>query len=830
MHPTRALLAWLLVGWLPAPGLAQGMPAPPEFRAARAQGPIALDGRLDEPAWAAAPPLGGFVQTFPQAGAAPTCPSEVRVLYDQEALYVGARLGDPRPEAILARVARRDEWVEADSFRVEIDSRLDRRTGLWFEVSAAGTRLDGALFDERNQSFDWDGVWAAEVARDEAGWSVEIRIPLKLLRYQPGAEVRFGVFFARYVSRLHETSSLPYIPPESGLRVSRFAVLSGLSLPGRPLELDVIPFTLARLGWGEGSGQGLERALDAGLDARLGLGGRFMLTLAVNPDFGQVEADPAVLNLSTYETFYPEKRPFFLEDQALFQPASSGGMTRLFYTRRIGRAPRTPDGADDEELVTEAPVPSIYAAAKLAGQTEDGLSLGFIQALSGEALATFARPGGQRVRRVAEPLTSYSAARLKQDFWDHSSVGLMLLGLATPLDGSAVTGGADARVELGGGDYHLLASAVWSYLTPERRAWHDEFTRAGIERDGPFGYGAELMFSKDGGEHVLGQASLRFRSRALALNDLGYQDRPDVLESVAKIQYRELEPRGPLSRYGAGLSLWMRRNQAGQALGQGFWVDGWVLLAEAWNLGAWFGVDQPACDDRETRTAGRVVFCWEQPWIGGGAWLGTDASRVVSAGLDFSSSNTERGAGFQISLRLSAHPWDRLQLSLTPVYSRWTGSLRWVDGPDASGRPGAPGQPPFVFADRLSESWDVTLRLSLTLTRDLTFQLYTQVYLASVDHREKLEAAWPADGKLQADALRPAPGAPDDYDYAYAAWNLNAVVRWEFAPGSVGFLVYSLGLGQSGEQPEFRFGRSLAELVEAAGAHALMLKLSFLFG
>jgi len=782
---------------------------------------VILDGRVDEDAWEAAAPLDAFVQSFPRAGAPASLRSEVRVLFDDEALWIGARLGDPKPGGILARVARRDQWVESDSFRVELDSRLDRRTGLWFEVTAAGTRRDGALHGENVESLEWDGVWAAEAVVDEAGWQVELRIPLRLLRYTPGREVRFGVRFLRYSARLHETAGWPFIAPESGLRVSRFALLEGLSLTRRSANLELAPFLALRHRSG---GAGAERPMDAGLDARIGLGGRFTLSLAVNPDFGQVEADPAVLNLSTYETFYPEKRPFFLEDEALFQPATASGVNPLFYTRRIGRAPREPDGEDGEALVAAPRVPAIYAAAKLAGQTEDGLSLGLIQAVTSEERAVFERPDGRRRALVAEPLSSFSVARLKTDFWDHSHAGLMLLGLATVEDGAALSGGADTRLEFGGGDYHLLANALWSYLTPERLPWHDEFTRAGVERDGPFGYGGELALSKDGGEFVTGQARVRFRSRSLALNDLGYQERPDVVEVVTKLQHRRLQPLGPLSRYSLGLNFWLRRNQAGQALGQGFWVDAWGLWREAWSVGAWFGVDTPSCDDRETRTAGEVVFCWREPWIGGGAWAGTDPSLPVAAYLDLMASNTERGWGLSTTLTLDVHPWERLQLSLVPTYRRWAGSLVWLD------ELGEPGERRLLFADRLSESWDVTLRGSLTLTRDLTFQVYTQVYLASVDHRDKLAAPRPTAGALDAGALRPAPEVGDDYDLRYSAWNLNAVLRWEFAPGSVGFLVYGLGLAADGERAEFRFARNLEELVQAAGQHVFMLKLSYLFG
>jgi len=404
---------------------------PRQHQSTRAEEPPVIDGDLSDPAWRRAVPTTGFTQRYPDTGEPASFQTEVLVLHDDENLYIGAVCHDPEPDKIVDRVTRRDRWVESDWFEVHIDSRHDHRTGFWFTVNAGNLQMDGTIYDEHMFSADWDGVWESAAKITGEGWTAEMRIPLKLLRFSAGPDVRFGINYLRGISRMRQTTLWQFIHPKSGKWVSRFGLLAGLDLRVRPVQLEVIPYVAGRPDIGSGANV---RPFDAGVDARVGLGSNFMLTLTGNPDFGQVEVDQVVLNLSTLETYYPEKRPFFLEDRSLFETPGAGGYgtAQLFYTRRIGRAPRSPDIADDEELVRAARLPSIYGAFKLAGQTSGGFSLGLLQAVTSREEALVRGAGGAEYRRLAEPFGSFSVLRLRQDFWDHSSVGLTATSTVSP--------------------------------------------------------------------------------------------------------------------------------------------------------------------------------------------------------------------------------------------------------------------------------------------------------------------------------------------------------------------------------------------------------------
>ena len=796
-----------------------------EIKSRRVDAAPVIDGALTEAAWNDAKPTGPMIQSFPHPGRPASFPTEVRVLYDDQAIYIGAFCRDPEPQKIVSRVTRRDRWIESDWFQVDIDSRHDKRSGFFFAVNAAGVQLDGTWYDENMQSTDWDGVWEARTRVVDDGWQAEMRIPLKLLRYIGGEHVRFGVNFTRRISRLNESNQWQYIPPESGQWVSRFGELNNLKLSSRAKSYDVAPYVAARSGWTRTGGE--PRPFDLGVDARVGISPNFMLTLTANPDFGQVEVDQVVLNLSTIETYYPEKRPFFLEDRRMFATprfGDGGPRAELFYTRRIGRAPRSPDTGDDEEIVNDAQLPRIYGAAKLAGRTDSRLSLGLLQAVTSEQSATLRGADQVDFSRVAEPLTSFSILRLKQEFWKNSSVGLMSTAVATRDHGTAVTGGTDLQLELFGGDYNFTALTYFSYLTDSRYAWHDDFTRTALEDHGPFGYGGELLLWKKSGEHLVGALGAQYRSPTLALNDMGYLDRQDLFMSFIWLQYRHYKPLGPFARISVNFNGWLYRNTEFMNVSDGFNLNGWAMLKNNWSGGFWvYSNPFPRCDDRETRSAGAVGFCTDTPNVGGGVYIQTDQRKFISAGLESDLSSTERGQSFYVKLPVALNPVPRLQLEVIPGYQRAGGSLKWID------TEATPQGDRYLFAERHQEYWDVTLRGTFTFTTELTLQAYAQVFLAAVDYGKKYENT-PSGSRIHVNDLLDASTAADDYDFTDSTLNLSAVLRWEYLPGSVAYLVYTGTFGESLDLPDFRFGGVLGDLFTRRADHVLMLKLSYLWG
>ncbi len=791
-----------------------------ELRASLLDTPPRIDGLLDDPVWQAVPQTSGFTRTYPEAGVPAGHDTRVQVGHDDENLYVAAHCLDPDPEGIVARLTRRDRQVESDSFRVGIDSRLDHRSGFYFEVNAAGVKRDGTYYDERYTSSDWDGVWTAAVARVADGWQVELRIPLSLLRYRPGPAVRMGIDFLRRHSRLDQHSRWQYDDPGSGREVSRFGLLTGLVLTRTPVHLEATPYLAARLQRVDGElVDDPLRAADLGVDARLGLG-NLGLTATINPDFGQVEADRVVLNLSTVETYYAEKRPFFLEERERFQPPAPFGEpgTELFYTRRVGRPARWGTLEDGEELVQAPQQTRILGATKLVGRSEGGLSYGLIQAFTGAEPTVLRRVDGHLEQRVGEPGASYSVARLSQDFWDGSTAGLLLTSTLTPRDGAALTGGGD--LQLNWRDVTLTALGQFSALSEQRHGWQNSYTEAALRSGGPLGHAGGLVIEQRGGKHLVGAVAMSWKSPNLALNDLGYQSRGDELRAFSWLQLRRLEPLGPLARASLNLFSTLRGNTAGLDRGQSVDLNGSLSFRGNWHGGGGLGARTAACDDRETRTEGRVAFCEAEPDFYGHLWLQSDKRTAISVAPYFTTGNAERGHWLYTELAVELRPTDWLELELTPGFQQTAGTLRWLETLE-----GEDGER-FLFADTRSETWDLSLRGTLTFSPTLSLQAYAQLFHAVVDYRDRLVASG-VGGRVYAEDLRLHPTRADLDDFSAVSLNSSVVLRWEYRPGSLLYLVYTGAWGDALDRADVRLQRRVQDLAAVEGDQVLMVKLSY---
>mgnify|MGYP000722402593 CR=1 FL=1 len=798
--------------------------APPvrELAAARAGTPPAIDGDLSDRVWREAVPSGGFTQRFPHAGQPFSLSTTVRAAYDEEALYFAIECDDPEPGRILAPVTRRDRQMESDCVSVYIDSRNDRRTAFFFWVNAAGVQADGTVADDNVESLNWDGVWEAKTRVTQRGWQAELRIPLRLLRYQTGTDAAFGLNVVRNASRIGQVGSWQHVPIGQGAWVSRFGRLTGLHLPAHPVWLSLAPFVAARPAIDD-AGRASIAPLDLGVDIAAALGRDINLTAAINPDFGQVEADQVVLNLSTVETYFPEKRPFFLEDKSLFELPSFGDMTpvTLLYTRRIGRASRDPDLEDGEELLRAPPPARILGAGKIAGTTPGRLAFGALTALTGPTEGRVRRADGGETDRQAEPLASYNALRLRQEFWENSSAGLLCTGMFARGQGGALAAAADTQLEFGGGRYQVIGKLFGSYLSADRFRLQDRYTRAFLERDGGAGYGAELLLRKKGGSSLVGAVGGQLRSANLAVNDMGYLDRPDLLFGFGWLQWRRLEPIGPLASMSVNFNAWSQANTGLDHVGSGLNVNGNLTFQNQWFVWAYASTHPPYCSDREARAPGRVLACFPNWVFEGGFYVGSDRRAALAGDLGLYAGSTQRGlfASAEGALYLNPHP--RLQVELVPSYSRVTGSLRWIDTWDTG------GVERFLFAEQHSEYLNLILRATYSLRPELSLQGYSQLFLAAVDHGKKFAPAEPAGGRIDIGALLPDPTIPDDYDESQLALSLGLVLRWEYRPGSIAYLVYTGSFGQSSAAADFRFGRTLRDVWALDGTQALLLKLSW---
>ncbi|MBI4912721.1 MAG: carbohydrate binding family 9 domain-containing protein [Acidobacteria bacterium] len=773
---------WLLLAALLAAPLSavQGPPGP--LRAVRVQAPVKVDGLLDEAAWAQAPAATGFTRQWPDFGEPSRLRTEVRVLYDDAALYIGARMHQPGgARDIVRRVHRRDQDSQGDWFGVFLDTLHDRRSAVAFFVNAGGVQRDGVLTNDGNvPDASWDGVWESAVRLDGGGWTAEIRIPLSLLRIPSGGgPLVWGINFQRGAQGPIREQSFWFVPPRTeNAWVSRFPELVGLEGLVPAPRREWIPFLSARRKF-ETREAFEDRAWTraAGLDARLALNTHSQVDLSIRPDFGQVEVDQAVLNLSTLETFFPEKRPFFLEGADLFQTLGP----QLFYSRRIGRSLSAPDLDPGSRLLERPLAADIAAAAKYTARFDGRLSLGFLAAGVEPGRAKFEDAQGRRGTLEVAPYTSYAVLRAQQLLGLHGS----FLGAFASHAREAGPAGREAVVA-------ALDGAVASADRSNRVEWALEHSRQGPRTDP-----AEGWYGRIRNVHTwTGNWSLDTRlinaGRRFDPNDLGFFQSPDNRHAeffLQKWRDRSLGPfrDGQLSLYGS-----VDEDQAGHRTHAEVNAQVRTSFSNFWGLWAGGGSTFRAEDDRELRTFSdsrkKYLEVAPAPYL----WAGFDTAGNKPWYLRFQY-NAQRftaGPSQDFTLQQTIKPTERLDLQLDSAWTRDRGELRYLGtfGSDPGPFPGQSAGTPVVGFRRLN-SFNQVIRVGYAFTPQFTLQAFTQWLIASWAFRDLQHYA----GDRTLAAGLPPGTAQADTAFSYRTWNLNLIGRWEFRPGSTLFLVYTHG-------------------------------------
>ena len=386
-----------------------------------------IDGRMDDTCWNQAEWSGDFIQSEPYDNKPPTQQAAFKILYDDNNLYVFIRAYDTVPEKISRIISRRDNY-EGDMVQIVIDSYFDQQTAFAFTASASGAKGDQAVSEDGDNWDDsWNPVWYLKTSIDDKGWCAEMRIPFSQIRFGKKADHVWGIQVRRYIYRLEELSTWQFIPKGSPGMVHLFGELQGIANIKPKRQIELMPYAVGRLERfkkeeGNPFLDGKSSALSAGLDGKVALTNDFMLDFSINPDFGQVEADPSEVNLTAFETYFSEKRPLFIEGKNIyqFQPSNTivigkMGSDNLFYSRRIGRPPHYYPEVSDSEYVDMPETSTILAALKLSGKTKKGLSVGILESVTANENALIDSAGIRRKESV-EPLTNYFTGRLQKDF------------------------------------------------------------------------------------------------------------------------------------------------------------------------------------------------------------------------------------------------------------------------------------------------------------------------------------------------------------------------------------------------------------------------------
>lgn len=861
----------------------------PTMRATWREGIVRIDGVLNEEDWRHAVPATGFVQSAPSPGAPASLRTEARVLYDRDALYIGVRNFDPRPDSIAQQIARRDaDDIYSDWIRIAIDSYLDRRTAFIFAVSPRGLQRDEFRYNDTENDPLWDAVWASAARVDSAGWTAEVRIPLSQLRFSVGSAgvTKWGIQFGRVVARNQEISVWSPMPPQQPGVVSRYGDLVGLDSLVSPKRLEVLPYVSSQVARVPGDANDpFHDATKAtgriGADVRYGLPAGLTLTATVNPDFGQVEVDPAVVNLSAFEVFFPERRPFFLEGVDIFRFGQSvtfndNNPSNFFYTRRVGRAPRRSLDALGARYSDVPAQSDIAAAAKLSGKTRGGLSLGVLGALTREERGRYALDDGTRGSAVVEPRTEFLVTRLRQDFRQGNTVvGGVVTGVQRELGDAALAPLFVRNALVSGGDFeHRWGHRTWavsgfmagSRVTGDRRVMtalqrspirafqRPDATALTLDttRTSLGGYFGTLSLARTAGEHWLGSVTYEETSPGFEVNDLGFQTRADFRSLSGAAQFRETRI-GPLMRsYSVSVYATQAANFDGDVVERRVSVLSSGVLKNFWSYSFWGFVQPETVDDRLLRGGPltRKPAEWQLQ-----TEITSDTRRPIVGELEYEyNRNAQREWRHTVSLGLELRPTSAVRLQLQPEFARQYDVDQYVtDLRDATAQATYGGR--WIFGDIDQSELSVETRAEWTFSPTLTLQLWAQPFIASGRFARFKEFTTPgqfdfavygrdrgtivrrtgADGQdVVVDPDGPGGAARpftfQEQDFLVRSLRGNAVLRWEYRPGSTLFLVWQQQREGAQALADLNATRDVASAFRDPARNVFLLKLSYWLG
>lgn len=836
-----------------------------------------IDGLLSEPVWETVEWSGDFTQREPYENQAPTQQSAVKVLYDDNNLYIAIRSFDSDPSKIERRLSRRDNF-EGDWVAIAIDSYDDDLTAFSFGVTAAGVKVDGMATNDDDWDESWNPVYWVKVSIDELGWVAEFRIPYNQLRFADVEQHVWGFQVMRYIFRKEEMSLWQMIPRESSRWVSLFGEIQGINNINPKKEIEIIPYVMgsletseeeegnpyaARTSWG----------YNAGLNGKVAVSNDLTLNYTVNPDFGQVEADPSEVNLSAYESYFEEKRPFFIEGANIYNfPLSGGGggpsgRDNLFYSRRIGRNPSYEPELDDDEYSKVADFSRILGAIKLSGKTRNGWSVGILESVTNVEYVEIDQDG-YRHKEMAEPLTNYFNTRIQKDINEGNTV---IGGMVTAtnrynqattvefLPTAAYTGGVDFKNYWDEKSYYFSAKIAFSYVIGSTEAMTElqESSRRYFQRPDAthlevdttltslFGNGGSVEGGKIGGGNWRYGLRVNWRSPQLELNDMGYLRTSDNIHQSAWLKYVVFEPFGIFRNLEVGINQWSGWDYSGTNKWGGITLGVEAQFKNYFNADVGVNREIDELEIAELRGGPAVIFS--------GAWgmwgfMRTDQRKKLvgevrgSYRIGDDDYKTSWNAGFGLDYR----PFNSLLFSVEPnynqtyEYSRYVETIELEDGNR------------YIMATLNRNTTLINIRIEFFLTPDLSIQYWGQPFLFAGDYSKYMTVVDPGnsdyyeqfneftDDEISYDEstdyyeIDENSNGNVDYsfenpDFSVYDYRSNLVLRWEYVPGSTVYLVWSQG--KYGDDPygEFDLPRQINNLLDATSNNIFLIKFSYRF-
>lgn len=845
--------------------------------ASRISQKINLDGLLNETFWKKINGVDSFIQRDPDEGVPPTQNTIVKIVYDDAALYVGAQMYDSSPDSIIVRLARKDFDTNSDAFVVFLDPYNDKRSGYYFGISSAGTLYDGTLFNDEWDDDTWDGVWEGKAAINEKGWSAEIRIPFSQLKFRNGNQLIWGVNFRRDIARRNERDYIVYTPRNESGFVSRFPDLRGISKIKSPSSIELLPYITGKAQYlqhesSDPFNDGSKYNSDIGLDLKMGIGTNLTLNGTINPDFGQVEIDPAVINLSDVETFFSEKRPFFIEGSSIFDFGYGGSRSNwsfnfsnpdFFYSRRIGR---TPQGSTPEADYNDFPDGThILGAAKLTGKLGDSWNVGTIQAITNREYVR-QQTNGVKSRTEIEPLAYYGVFRAQNEI-DEGRQGIGFISTITArnfkdgrlrdeINGSAITGGIDGWTFLDSsktyvvtgwfGGSHItgttqrmidLQQSSRHYLQrPDAKNFSVDSNATSME-----GYAGRFTINKQKG-NVIFNSALGIISPRFDVNDLGFLWRADVINMHIGGGYAWRDPTEYFRSFQLIGALFRSYDFDGNITWEGVWQDGYYQFLNYYSIEWVFAYNPETVNNRRTR-GGPLTLNHKGTEYD--LFVNSDNRKSWVVSLGSGTYLTEDGDYYYANVGFEVRPLSNISISFSPSFEKGFDKTQWIgafDDPTAKATYGKR----YVFGEIEQTTISASIRLNWTFNPQLSLQLYIQPLMSSGKYTNFKELAKPKsydytiygtkgstiDENNVADPDGNGPAPPIEVgnpDFNFTSLRGNAVLRWEYLPGSVLYLVWTQTREYSEESGDFHFNKSFKHLGNSSPDNIFVLKFTYWF-
>ncbi|MEO1049891.1 MAG: DUF5916 domain-containing protein [Bacteroidota bacterium] len=840
--------------------------------------PPAIDGFGTDKAWQQVEWSGDFTQRFPNEGEKPSQQTSFKILYDAKNLYVLIRAFDTEPEKIVKRMSRRDGF-EGDWVEVNIDSYNDKRTAFSFTASVTGVKGDEYISNGDNWDSNWDPIWYLRTSVDDQGWIAEYRIPLSQLRFAEKPEHTWGIQVNRRFFRNEEMSNWQFIEQNAPGWVHLFGELRGIKGIKPQKQKEIQPYIVAqteRFEKEEGNPFATGRSSDVtfGVDGKLGITSDITLDFTINPDFGQVEADPSQVNLSAFQVFFSEQRPFFIEgnnilDFRLTNSEAGGPFNRdnLFYSRRIGGSPHRFPSLDDNEYADQPSNTRILGAAKLTGKNQNGFSWGVLESLTAEESAEVDN-SGERREEVVEPMTNYLVGRVQQDInGGDSFIGGMITATNRFIDDpslefihrSAYSGGIDVTHRWKDRTYAITFNTFFSNVngTPEAITQTQEAPERFFQRPDNFrkrvdttrtaltGTGGTLTFGKNSGKLVF-QTGATYRSPELELNDIGFLRSTDQINQWTWVGYRIQKAFAIFRNYRVNFNQYLNYDFGGVNTYRAVNFNTHMQFKNFWSFSTGFTTEGRSISNSDLRGGPSIIY---PGGVNHWYWFGTDNRKKFRMSFNqwnwWGQEDYARNGGYSLNLRWQ--PTDAFNISLSPSYTFNRNDQQYVSTEEFG------AQARYITARIDQDTYRMTMRFTYLINPNLSIQYYGQPFVSRGDYSD-FNRITNAGASEYTDRFQRLEGSAisfneegDEYlvdetgngttnytisnpDFNFVQFRSNAVLRWEYIPGSTFFLVWTQDRTASLDlDGDSSFGGITSDLLDVTPHNIFLMKFTYRF-